>query len=58
MTSLTGVVLLVDTPLMILLPGPACLAVMAHLLQQVEHSDLSPPSLIVRLTVHNVVERR
>lgn len=56
--KLTGVVLLVQTPLVVLLPAPAGLAVVAHLLQQVQHSDLPPPSLVVRLTVDNVVQRR
>lgn len=58
MTSLTGVVLLVDAPLVVLLPAPTRLAVMTHLLQQVEHSDLTPPSLVVGLTVNDVVQRR
>lgn len=56
-TSLTGVVLLLHAPLVVLLPAPTCLAVMTHLLQQVEHSDLTPTSLIVRLTVNDVVQR-
>lgn len=30
---------------------------MADLLQQVQHSDLSAPPLVVRLTVHDVVQR-
>lgn len=57
-SSLTGVVLLVDAPLMVLLPGPTVLTVMTYLLQQVEHSDLSPTSFIVGLTVHDVVQCR
>lgn len=55
--SLTWVVLLVHSPLVVLLPAPAGFAVMTHLLQQVEHSDLSPAPLIVGLTVHNIVQR-
>lgn len=55
-TALTGVVLLVDSPLVVLLPGPTGLAVVAHLLQQVEHSDFTSPTLVIRLTVDNVVQ--
>lgn len=53
--SLTRVVLLVNSSLVVLLPAPTRLAVMSHLLQEVEHSDLTPTSLIIRLTVNNVV---
>lgn len=58
MTGLTGVIVLLHAPLVVLLPAPAGLAVMTHLLQQVKHSDLTPPSLVVRLTVDDVVESR
>lgn len=57
-TSLTRVVLLVDAPLVVLLPAPTRLTVMTYLLQQVKHPDLTTASLVVRLTVNNVVERR
>lgn len=56
--SLTRVVLLVDAPLVVLLPAPTRLAVMTYLFQQVEHPDLTTASLVIRLTVYNVVERR
>lgn len=55
-TSLTGVVLLVDAPLVVLLPAPTSLTVVSHLLQKVKHSDLSSSSFIVWLTVNNVVQ--
>lgn len=57
-SSLTGVALLVDPPLMVFLPAPTSFTVVTHLLQQVQDSDLAPPPLIIWLTVHNVVQCR
>ncbi len=54
--GLTWVLVLVHAAHMAFLPLPAGLAVRSDLLQQVEHPDLPPTTLVIGLRVDNVMQ--